>query len=109
MGDNFLKRKEIGIKDKYKRNQYKRTQYKRIQDTFGEKCHREPQHHEGIGRYHKQTYDKLIHDKIIHGNLGENSPSHPRHTGTDDGDTQDPRYLDKLLPKHVGFNVEISC
>ena len=84
---------------------YRRTQYKNIQDTLGEKCHQQPQHH-------KDIYDKLIHDKIVHGNLGENSPSRPRHTGTDDGDTQDPRYLrleDKLLPKHVGFNIEISC
>ena len=64
LGDNFLKRKEIGIKDKYKRNQYKRTQYKRIQDTFGEKCHQEPQHHEGIGRDHKEIYGKMIHDKM---------------------------------------------
>ena len=84
---------------------YKRTQYDNIRDTLGEKCHQQPQHH-------KDIYVRLIHDKIIHGNLGENSPSHPRHTGTDDGDTQDPRYLrleDKLLPKHVGFNIEISC
>ena len=87
--------------------QYKRAQYKNIQDTFGEKCHQEPQHH-------REIYDKIIHDKIIHGNLWEYSPSHLRHTGTDDkhGDTHDSRYQrleDKLLPKHVGFNVEISC
>ena len=57
---------------------HERTQHDKIPDTLGEKCHLQPQHH-------KDIYDKLIHDKIVHGNLRENCPSHPRHTGTDDG------------------------
>ena len=40
LGDNSLKRKEIGLKD-YKniKESYKKIHDKKIYDTFGEKCH----------------------------------------------------------------------
>ena len=114
LGDNFLKRKETGLKD-YKniKGRYKKIHGKRIQDTFGEKCHREPQHHKGIGRDHKEIDGKMIHDEVVHGNLEENSSCYLRHTGTDDKhretiDSHYQRLKDKLLPKHVGFDIEIS-
>ena len=39
MGDNFSKRKEIGIKDRLKDHKNIKGRYKRILDTFGVKCH----------------------------------------------------------------------
>ena len=83
--------------------QYKRTRYKNIQDTSG-------QHHKGIGRDHKEIEDKVIHDEVVHGDLEGSSPCHLRHTGTDDKhrETVDTRYQrleDKLLPKHIGFDI----